>query len=137
MQLTEMVVTRREQALALRDTAFLGRFLQPASPSDAARALGIRANLAHHHAKRHVTLGLLMEVKRELGRGYYQLAARTFKYRSSLLPTGDPGEHAAVTSGLLHDAFLAEHAACDRLNDGQDAEWNGCAARPRRQEPFH
>lgn len=97
----------------------------------------MRANLAHHHAKRHVALGLLTEVKREQGRVYYQLTARTFKYRNSLLPAGDPDEHAAVTLGLLHEAFLAERAACDRLKGGQDAEWNGCAARPRRQEPFH
>jgi hypothetical protein len=46
MQRDELIVTRPEQARALQDTGFLARFLEPASPSDVARSLGIPANLA-------------------------------------------------------------------------------------------
>ncbi|MEX2541019.1 MAG: hypothetical protein WD314_04395 [Trueperaceae bacterium] len=124
MQRDELVVTRPEQARALQDTGFLGRFLEPASPSDAARALGMPANLAHHHARRHASLGLLMEVKRERGRIYYQLAARTFKHHRSLLPAGDPDEHTAVTLRQLKERFLAAYQACDRMEDGQNPNWH-------------
>lgn len=123
MQRDEMIVTQPEQARALQDEGFLTWFLRPASPSDVARSLGIPANLAHHHAKRHAALGLLVEVERESGKVYYQLAAKVFKYRHSLLPVGDPDEQTSVKLGLLRERFLAAYEACDRMESGQDASW--------------
>ena len=95
LQVSELVVTEREQARALQDSGFLGRFLEAASASYVARSLGIPANLAQH-ARRHAALGLLVEVRRERGRVYYQLAARTFRFRRSLLPVGYPDEQTAA-----------------------------------------
>lgn len=124
MQLDEMVVTRPEQARALQDTGFLGRFLEPASPSDVARSLGMKAALAHHHARRHAALGLLNVVKRDGGRVYYQLAARMFRHERSLLPVGDPDEQTAVALELLRQRFLAEYEACDRAIAGAKPDWH-------------
>lgn len=124
MQLAELVITSREQARALQDSGFLGRFLEAASPSDVARSLGMPANLAHHHAKRHAELGLLVEVRRERGRVYYQLAARTFRHRHSLLPAGDPDEHTAAALKSVRDRFLSEYEAFERTANGQDTDWH-------------
>lgn len=124
MQLDEMVVVRPDQARALQESGFLGRFLEPASPSDVARALGLRANLVHHHARRLEGLGLLRVVKRDEGRVYYQLVARVFKHRRSVLPVGDPDEQANVVLGLLKDQFLSAYGACDRQLSGEDADWH-------------
>lgn len=124
MQLDEMVVTRRDQARALRDTGFLGRFLEPASPSDVARSLCMPANLAHHHVKRLAALGLLVWVKRERGKVYYQLAAKTFKHHRSLLFVGDQDEQTAVTLETLRERFLAEYAVCDRIEGGHNPNWH-------------
>ena len=43
------------------------------------------ANLVHHHVKRGLELGLMIETRREAGRVYYQLAARQFTYSRTLL----------------------------------------------------
>lgn len=119
-----MIVTRPEQARALQDSGFLGRFLEPASPSVVARHLGISASLAHHHAKRHASLGLLNEVKREQGKVYYQLAARTFKHPRSLTPAGDPDEYTVVSLGLLRERFLQAYERSDRIEGGESPNWH-------------
>lgn len=124
MQRDELIVTRPEQARALQDGGFLGRFLEPASPSDVARQLGVSPNLAHHHAKRHASLGLLYEVKRERGKVYYQLSARTYKHDRSLLPPGDPDEHTGVTLNQLVERFLAAYEHCDRTERGENPTWH-------------
>lgn len=110
------------------------------------------ANLAHHHAQRHAALGLLREVKREQGRVYYQLAARTFKHARALLPAGDPDEYTAATLAQLHDHFLRAYERSDRLADSQDPDWSihqfgegllaqepvaGTAAPPNEAHPAH
>jgi DNA-binding transcriptional ArsR family regulator len=124
MQQQELIVTRVEQARALQETGLLAPYLEPASPSDVARRLGIPANLAHHHARRHASLGLLNQVKRERGRVYYQLAARTFKHCRSLLPAGDPNEHTTVMLGSLRERFLAAYERSDRIEGGQNPNWH-------------
>lgn len=124
MQREELIVTRVDQARALQDAGLLSPYLKPASPSDVARKLGIPANLAHHHAKRHAALGLLNEVKRERGKVYYQLAARTFKHHRSLIPAGDPDEHTAVTLTSLRERFLAAYQRSDRREGGENPNWH-------------
>lgn len=47
------------------------------------------SNLAHHHAKKLVERGLLFEQRREAGKVFYQLTARTFKIPWSVLPPTD------------------------------------------------
>jgi DNA-binding transcriptional ArsR family regulator len=139
MQRDELIVTRPEQARALQDSGFLARFLEPASPSDVARSLGIPANLAHHHARRHAELGLLEEVRREGGKVYYQLVARTFKHDRTLLPAGDPDEHTAVMTGLLRDRFLRAYERSDRFSPDGVPSWHTYGfdreARPEEPEP--
>ncbi|HEX7003341.1 MAG TPA: hypothetical protein VF168_04060 [Trueperaceae bacterium] len=124
MQSDELIVTEPEQARALQETGFLSRYLEPASPSDVARDLGMPANLAHHHAKRHAALGILGEVKREGGKVYYQLTARTFKHDRHLLPAGDPDEHTSVMLALLEERFLSAYSYCDSLENGADPSWH-------------
>lgn len=148
----ELVLTEADQARAVQDSGFLGQFLRPTSPSKVARKLGMPANLAHHHAQRHAALGLLREVKREQGRVYYQLAARTFKHARSLLPAGDPDEYTAATLAQLHERFLAAYERSDRPADSHDPDWSihrfgegplaeepvaGTAALPNEAHPAH
>jgi hypothetical protein len=79
-----------DEARALRqDTGFLGHFLHPQSPTDVAQAMGIAPNLAHHYAKKLSERGLLFEQRRESGKVFYQLTARTFKIPWSVLPPID------------------------------------------------
>jgi DNA-binding transcriptional ArsR family regulator len=124
MQLDELIVDRPEQAKALQSTGFLGHFLKPASPTDVARRLGMSPNLAHHHAKRHAELGLLNLVRREGGKVYYQLAAKTFKHHRSLVPVGDPDEHTATMLACLQERFLAAYERSDRFVSGDDPDWH-------------
>lgn len=124
MQREVLIVDTPEQARALQDSGFLSRFLEPVSPSDVARGIGISANLAHHHARRYASLGLLNEVKREGGKVYYQLAARTFKHDRSLLPAGDPTEHTSVTLVQLGQRFLAAYERSDRASSYEDTSWH-------------
>lgn len=120
----EVTLTTPEQAKAVQDTGFLGQFLEPVSPSEVAKKLGLSANLAHHHAQRHVALGLLRLVKREHGRVYYQLTARTFKHARSLLPAGDPDEYTAATLTGLREHFLRAYERSDSLTDADDPNWS-------------
>lgn len=78
-QVSELLLTDPEAANALSQAGFLGHFRAPASPSDVGRALGMPANLVHHHVQKFVRLGLLFEAGRERGRVLYQLSALTFK----------------------------------------------------------
>lgn len=123
MQLDEMVVEEVEQAQALWDFGFLNKFLEPASPSDAARAMGIPANRAHHRARRHLALGLLREVKRENRKVYYQLVARSFRHRSALLPIADRDRYTGTTLGLLRERFLDAFERSDRLVSEGRIKW--------------
>jgi DNA-binding transcriptional ArsR family regulator len=115
MQRDELTVTREDQAVALQDVGFLSHFLTPASPSDVARRLGMAANLAHHHAKRHAELGLLEEAKREAGKVYFQLVARVFKHARALIPVEDPNYGVKTSLSLLQRHFSAPYERSDRF----------------------
>lgn len=123
MQREEMIVTREDQAIGLQDVGFLGQFLEPRSPSDVAKKLGMPANLAHHHAKRHAELGLLLETGRDAGKVYYQLAARTFKHARSLIPAGAPNERVTATLARLEEQFLEAYQRSDRTAGHDDPDW--------------
>lgn len=82
-------LTDADTARALRQNVqFLGLFLDPHSPSEIATSAGMAANLAHHHTRKLAGLGLLLEVGRDGGKVFYQLAAREFRVPSDLLPEG-------------------------------------------------
>jgi DNA-binding transcriptional ArsR family regulator len=115
MQKNTMTVTDVEAAKALRGVPLLGHFLEPASPSDVAKSLGIAANLVHHHAKHCLELGLLFEVKREDRKVFYQLAARVFEIADGLLEFED---FDAIHLRDLTDAFTKAHARSQRLSSG-------------------
>lgn len=88
-QQAALVIENPEAIKALRETSFMGLFLEPNSPSEVAKVVGISANLMHHHAKRYLELGLLFEAKREAGKVFYQLAAKNFKIPWELIPSDD------------------------------------------------
>ena len=93
-------------ARALRQHfAFLGLFLIPRSPSEIAAPAGMATNLAHHHARKLEGLGLLLEVKREGGRVFYQLASREFRVPWTVMPPTDPGGGEALTLRRITDNF--------------------------------
>lgn len=118
-----MIVESAEQAKALQDVGFLGQFVEPASPSEVAKQFHIAPNLAHHHAKRHAELGLLVEVKREGGQVYYQLAAKRIKHRRSLLPVGHSDERVTAALARLEELFLKAYERSDRIASEQDPDW--------------
>lgn len=121
-QLESLRVTDEPAARALRqDTHLLGLFLSPPSPSDVAARAGMPANLAHHHARRLAGLGLLFEQRREAGRVYYQLRARTFRVASDLLPPQDPDGNGRGDLRDLTGGFLAAYERCWAfMRDGED-----------------
>ncbi|MDR6219924.1 winged helix-turn-helix domain-containing protein [Deinococcus soli (ex Cha et al. 2016)] len=121
-QLESLRVTDESAARALRqDTHLLGLFLSPASPSDVAARAGMPANLAHHHARRLAGLGLLFEQRREAGRVYYQLRARTFRVPSDLLPPQDPDGNGRGDLRDLTGRFLAAYERCwAHMRDGEE-----------------
>ncbi len=120
MQKEELIITNPEAARALRDTPMLAQFLEPKSPSEVAKKIGQPANLVHHHAKRGLELGLLLEDRREGGRVYYQLAARAFKYDRFLL-TPDESEGSQMRD--LMDAFLNAYTRSDHIAGNQDPDY--------------
>ncbi len=82
-------LTDADTARTLRQNVqFLGLFIDPHSPSEIAASAGMAANLAHHHTRKLAGLGLLLEVRRDGGKVFYQLAAREFRVPSDLLPEG-------------------------------------------------
>ncbi|GAA5501247.1 hypothetical protein Dxin01_00979 [Deinococcus xinjiangensis] len=65
-------VSQPEVARALRQyTDFLTLFVEPTSPTQAAKAAGMAPNLAHHHVGKLADLGLLFEQRREGGKVFY------------------------------------------------------------------
>lgn len=118
-----LTLTSEAQVRAVQDVSFLGKFLQPSSPSQVARAVGMKANLVHHHVRRLVALGLLFQVGRDGRKVLYQLAARRFQYPRDLPLSGgyDPLRES------LHD--LTEQIASARERSdasfpGDDPEYN-------------
>ena len=108
---SELVISDVNAARALsQQHRFLSNFVEPRSPSEVARQLGMTANLAHHHARKLKQLGLLYEQRREAGRVYYQLSARQFRVGVALQPPGDPDENAVRTLTELSAEFLKANA---------------------------
>ena len=124
-QQDELILTNREAARALRDSAIFPQFLEPKSPSDVAKRTGMAANLVHYHANRLLELGLLFEAGREDGRVLYQTVARTIKHADSLLDT----EMQAATMHVLATAFLKayEHSSHLAGDDSTDYHLYGIA----------
>ena len=120
----ERILTTVEQAKAVQEVGFLGQFFVPKSPSDVARKLSIPANLAHHHAQRHLSLGLLREVGREGGKVLYQLTAKLFKVPRTLLPPEDPDNKTARLLEIIQTRFLAAYGRSSRLEDQNDPDYD-------------
>jgi hypothetical protein len=118
MQKESIHLINPEAAEALRSSAVLQFFLEPTSPSDVAKQSGLAANLVHHHAKKALELGLLLESKRENGKVFYQLAAKQFTYARDLMPfeQKEPEDMRLITS-----AFLEAYQKSDALLRGEDA----------------
>jgi len=123
MQVAELIITNPEAGQALEAVGFLGKFLHPISPSEVARALGMPANLAHHHARKYCRLGLLFEVGRLKGRVHYQLTARTFKVPEDLVT---PGAYAQMVHRSA-EAYLAAYERSAALSDRPDPFWTICS----------
>lgn len=125
MTSTQMEVLRLDDAPAARalrqNIAFLGLFLEPCSPSGVAAPVGMAANLAHHHARKLADLGLLIEVKREGGKVFYQLAAREFRVPSELLPPQDAEGNGTADLRELSEGFLqAYERSWARMRHGEE-----------------
>jgi hypothetical protein len=121
MQIDIVTVMDVEAARAIRGVQFLGSFLEPARPSDVAKLAKVAANLVHHHAKRCLELGLLFVAKREAGKVFYQLVARTFSVPRGLL---EHDETIGVTLENLSSAFMRAYVRSDRLNSNGDPEFD-------------
>ena len=119
----ERILTTVEQAKAVQEVGFLRQFFVPTSPSDAAKKLEMPANLAHHHAQRHLSLGLLEEVKREGGKVLYQLTAKLFKVPRKLLPPEDPDNRTVKLLKLVRERFLAAYERSSRLEKQDDPDF--------------
>ena len=120
----ERILTTVEQAKAVQEVGFLRQFFVPKSPSDAARKLEMPANLVHHHAQRHLSLGLLEEVGREGSKVLYQLTARLFKVPRTLLPPEDPDNRTVRLLKLVRERFLAAYERSSRLEDQNDPDYD-------------
>ena len=117
MQTDRIRLTNPEAARALRETPVLHGFLMERNPSEFAKACGMPANLVHHHVKRGLELGLMLETRREAGRVYYQLAAKQFTYSRTLL-----GLEEKVTTLLetVSTAFLEAYRASEAETSNAD-----------------
>ena len=119
MQQAELTVTTSQAAIALRDISILAYFLEPSSPTDVAKSCKMPANLVHHHVKRALEAGVLMEVKRESRKVFYQLSARTFKVPRDLL---DNGNAELEDMKLLSTKFAAAYLRSDQIAEHLDPE---------------
>ena len=121
MQKDKIRITDPEAAHVLRTSSILGYFLESTNPRDVAKKSGLAANLVHHHAKKALAVGLLLEHQREKNKVFYQLAARTFTYPRDLLPV----EQQEVTDmKLLSAAFLAAYERSDALLASDDPDYH-------------
>ena len=129
MQQHEIELTSTEAIKAMRESNITAYFLEPKSPSDVAREIKQPANLVHHHAKRLASLGILIEVKREDGKVYYQLAAKSFKHRRELLSV-DEVEGEDIRE--LSSAFMKAYERSERINASEDPDYStyGFASEP-------
>ncbi len=121
MQTDKIRITNPEAAQVLRNSSVLQYFLNAANPSDVAKKSGLAANLVHHHAKKALGLGLLLEHRREKNKVFYQLAARTFTYPRDLLPVE---QQEVADMKLLSAAFLNAYERSDALLAGQDPDYH-------------
>jgi DNA-binding transcriptional ArsR family regulator len=121
MQKDKIRITNPEAAQALRTSSVLGYFLNSANPSDVAKKSGLAANLVHHHAKKALGLGLLLEHRREKNKVFYQLAARTFTYPRGLLPVE---QQEVADMKLLSAAFLTAYERSDALVASEDPDYH-------------
>ncbi len=116
MQKDTLHLNNPEAVQTLRSSAILQFFsLAPISPSDVAKQAGVPANLVHHHAKKALELGLLLETHRENGKVYYQLTAKEFTYAKDLLPfeQKEPEDMRLITN-----AFLEAYQKSDAIASG-------------------
>ncbi|AZI42400.1 ArsR family transcriptional regulator [Deinococcus psychrotolerans] len=133
IQLDSLQMNDLAAARALRqDSKFLAHFIVPLSPSEVAPRLGMAANLAHHHARKLVDVGLLFEQSREGGKVLYQLAAREFRVSSDLLPPEDEaGNGSANMRGLSAGFLQAYERSWRNMNEGQEDVYGfGTTERP-------
>ncbi len=124
MQKNEIVISKREQAEALRDIGLLAQFLNPASPTDIAKKLNLPANLVHHHVKKYLKLELLFELKREARKVFYQTTAKRFKHRRNLLPLGASNDYLAKQLDDISNCFMKAYASSDALIQIDDDDWH-------------
>jgi DNA-binding transcriptional ArsR family regulator len=110
MQKDQIRISNPEAAKTLRDSPVLHHFLEPASPSEVAKKVGMPANLVHHHAKRALELGILFEAKKQGRKIFYQLAAKNFTHRRDLL-TLEQTKGAELQQ--LSQAFLEAYLHCE------------------------
>jgi hypothetical protein len=115
-QQDELILINPNAARALRDSAIFAQFLEPKSPSEVAKKIGMTANLVHYHANRLLELGLLFEAGREDGRVLYQTVARTIKHADSLLGS----EAQSDTMRVLSESFLKAYERSNHLA-GEDS----------------
>lgn len=141
IQLDTLDIKDAQMARALKqDTDFLSFFVQPASPSQVAKAAGMSANLAHHHAKKLADLGLLFEQRREGGKVFYQLAAREFRVSSLLLPPNAESGNGSKTIQQLTEGFMqAYERSFAQMREGQEDVFSFGAGehKPHLEVPSH
>ncbi|MBB6099918.1 hypothetical protein HNR42_003378 [Deinobacterium chartae] len=123
MQAAERVITDPAAARALEDSGFLGRFVRPASPSEVARSLGMRPNLAHHYARRYARLGLPFEAERRAGHVYYQLSAHTFKVDLQVIQAST-GSTATHDLPLILEGYLRAYERSVRAAQPEEGHWS-------------
>lgn len=127
-QLPEVTILDSRAAKALMNTRFLSRFLDPASPTDVARQLGMPANLAHYHAKKYKSLGLLSEVARDNGMVFYQLSGRRFRIRYEEERKEEQSKTPAVLlARRLFNAFAEEYRKSEVNTNHDDDLWTVCS----------
>ena len=141
MQQDLMTVTSVEAARGLQNAGFLSYFLEPASPSDVAKKMDMAANLAHHHAKKALETGLLLEVGREGGKVLYLLAARTFRHPADLLPTGSPDDRVAHLLDTVKTRFLKVYTHSEATSRYEDLDYTryvfGSKEKPPLPQPIN